>query len=92
MQFYNSRITRSKKSRYAQLHPLHDFVRVGDLKEGADVGTRDDRGSTPLHIATKHGHEEIFKFLLNVKSSNVNKLLEKVDRYDKTPLHEAPIV
>uniref|UniRef100_A0AAU7YLK4 Ankyrin repeat domain-containing protein n=2 Tax=unclassified Wolbachia TaxID=2640676 RepID=A0AAU7YLK4_9RICK len=57
------------------------------LKHGADVSTRDDMGSTPLHLAVRHNHQTIITILLDFDKTNVNaKDLAKM-----TPLHLAVI-
>lgn len=55
------------------------------LKHGADVNTRNDMGSTPLHLAVRENHQTIITILLDFDKTDVNaKDLAKM-----TPLHLA---
>jgi hypothetical protein len=54
------------------------------LRAGADVNTKDNHGSTPLHWASNRGHVQIFKELVDYGADNDAK-----DNDGDTPLHDA---
>merc|ERR1712110_67963 len=56
------------------------------VAKGGDVNTTDEEQSTPLHVASLHGHEALVTLLLNAKSDpNAN------DVNLQTPLHCAAL-
>jgi ankyrin repeat protein len=74
---------------------LHEACLIGDLDvvkflvthgSESEVNARDSKRDTPLHIAARHQHFKVVKFLIENKA-DVNFLT--ITRY--SPLHEAAI-
>jgi ankyrin repeat protein len=71
---------------------IHDAAKSGDLakvqallKDNPDlVSSKDDRGSTPLHLAAASGHKDVAELLIAAKA-DVNAR----DDNGSTPLHSA---
>ena len=71
---------------------IHTHVRDGDLAgvqayldSGVDINARDENGSTPLHIASLNGQEQVVELLIN-RGAEVNATSE-IGGW--TPLHMA---
>lgn len=60
-----------------------DYVKLA-IAKGADINTKDEKGSTPLHWATYYEHTEIIRFLLMQGANPYEK-----DRYGLTPIDVA---
>jgi len=54
------------------------------IAAGADPGAADHYGSTPLHVATRYGHDTVATALLD-EGVDVNS----ANRFGSLPLHEA---
>jgi ankyrin repeat protein len=88
---------RSRTARYGSQHAnqFHKAVREGDLStvvvlliRNPDlVFTTDQRGNSPLHVASRNGHTAVAELLLANKA-DVNAM----DRDGFTPLHFAEIL
>ena len=63
-----------------------DLVKVKELikSEPVNINSKDEGGNTPLHIASRYGHTQIVKFLVN-KGADVNSK----NTYGYTPLLSA---
>jgi len=61
----------------------HDVV-LAMAKEGLHLNLRNYDGSTPLHLAVKHGHVKCVSTLLDFRA-----VIDADDKYGDTPLHYA---
>jgi len=63
-----------------------DLLTVEELlKNGADPGTPDAQGMTPLHLAAHHGH----KTCLDLVVDGDKELIDRLDNADRTPIYMA---
>ena len=75
---------------------LRDFVAfcwIAEIKVGANLGSVDERGNTPLHVATLYGNEVATHSIIEAarRSSPVNlrSLVNARNLLGETPLHHS---
>ena len=56
------------------------------LQDGKDINKQDNKGNTPLHIATLHGYDAIVELLLNSDCYSYRTIL--VDGYNNGPVEK----
>lgn len=68
-------------ARYNKAEQLRKYIKLG-----VDVNTKDRDGSTPLHLASYHGHPQIVKLLLE---SGADTQVRAHKWGNRTPIEEA---
>ena len=75
---------------------IHSAAGQGDvalfghlLQMRADLQSKQDDGSTPLHLAVQNGHTEVVAFILQQERERISRLVTARDERGLQPVHEA---